>query len=612
MIRSIATITLIFILMAFNNQATAFDDGDTHPRITKNAVYVAMFENYLIQNLGLKEGLKTVFPYGGNKSVVEWLQKGSSDEDSPNCRASNHFHNPLLSWDQSYMTDQPWWLDVACFDWKPWYSNITWATSYLSPPPDGAKVPFSSSSSYSPITWDKARDYYYKALTLTTQEDRDIYSTWTFQAVGRVLHLLEDMAVPAHTRNDFTSHLIFNGINSLNPIKWYIQPFENYVKMNPQLVATATPSISDFPSIADLRLTDFWDTNLYNGNNPSTLNNVGLSEFTNANYFSDSTIWNNGPSIEHNFSFPKVGITDYQICMGLTPDGSEYRRYISRKTKGNCPSISNANLADHFAAVSLLENENSIIGSDISQLKLWLDDNVHNTYANELLPRAVGYSASLLDYFFRGNIEITIPTNGIYAQTDNSAQGFTSIKFLAKNITPGNEAMTNGSIELVVRYKLAQGDPFQSSPVPTDTEFTYVTVPEFNNANSIPRGSAAVLTFGTGQSTIIPLWATNVYLQVVFKGRLGNEDGAIAVGFKDISEPTPVDVYNNMDKICLNGGWYNTGSPEAIAQVDPDHDGIPGWDIYTHNIENAYLKISNISNPINASPSDYTFYKPLV
>ncbi|MBI5099612.1 MAG: hypothetical protein HZB30_10285 [Nitrospirae bacterium] len=274
--------------------------------------------------------------------------------------------------------------------------------------------------------------------------------------------------------------------------------------------------------------------------------------------------------------------------------------------------ISDGETIDHFIKPGYLTKEAVDAGSPVYTLTFILDDTCYKDYASLLLPRAVGYSAGLLNYFFRGSIEITIPDIGIYAQTDNPAQGFTSIKLLAKNITPGTEEMTNGSIELVVRYKLAHDDPFQSSPVPTDTEFTYVTVPEFNNANSVPRGSATVLTFGKGQSTIIPLWTTDVYLQVVFKGTLGNEDGAIAVGFKDISEPTPVDLFNNMDKICLNGSWYNTSSPEAISQVDPDHDGIPGWDIYTHNIENAYLKISNISNPINASPSDYTFYKPLV
>ena len=59
--------------------------------------------------------------------------------------------------------------------------------------------------------------------------------------------------------------------------------------------------------------------------------------------------------------------------------------------------------------------------------------------------------------------------------------------------------------------------------------------------------------------------------------------------------------------ICLYGNWYDAGSPEAIAQVSPSQ-----WDIYIHNIENAYIKISNTTNPISASSSDYTFYTPVI
>ncbi|HSF10936.1 MAG TPA: hypothetical protein VLA60_16110, partial [Nitrospirales bacterium] len=38
--------------------------------------------------------------------------------------------------------------------------------------------------------------------------------------------------------------------------------------------------------------------------------------------------------------------------------------------------------------------------------KLRLDDVVYDAYARHLIPRAVGYSAAVLDYFFRGNIPL--------------------------------------------------------------------------------------------------------------------------------------------------------------------------------------------------------------
>jgi hypothetical protein len=119
------------------------------------------------------------------------------------CRASNHFHNPLKSWDQSYMSDAPWFINAYCSSWQPIYSNITWATGYLSP--DGSTV----TRPRQWMGWGDARDYYYWALTATSGTDRETYFAKTFQALGQVSHLLQDMAVPAHVRNDFTSHLFF-------------------------------------------------------------------------------------------------------------------------------------------------------------------------------------------------------------------------------------------------------------------------------------------------------------------------------------------------------------------------------------------------------------------
>ena len=103
------------------------------------------------------------------------------------------------------------------------------------------------------------------------------------------------------------------------------------------------------------------------------------------------------------------------------------------------------------------------------------------------------------------------------------------------------------------------------------------------------------LNFDLSQNPI-PLWATDVYLQVVFKGTLGTETDAVAVGFKDISEPTPIDIFNNMDKICINGSWYNAGSAEAIQQVDTNHNGIADTneaDVYAYDLQNIYLRFSS-------------------
>jgi hypothetical protein len=62
-----------------------------------------------------------------------------------------------------------------------------------------------------------------------------------------------------------------------------------------------------------------------------------------------------------------------------------------------------------------------------------------------------------------------------------------------------------------------------------------------------------------------------------------------------------------MDKVCINGIWYAAGSDEALAQVNP-----LAQDVYAHDIQDAYLKISSANNQIDASPSDFTFHTPLI
>ena len=181
--KSLSLTFLVFLLFS-NNYIFAYDGKITHPNITENAIRYTNLENYLTQNLGFPLGTKTILQSGYDKSIVDWLKKGSTDEDSPMCRPSNHFHNPLKPWNESMMSDQPSFVNWRCSSWIPWYSNITWATGYLSPPPDGQKATFNPNPLYAPNTWDNARDYYYNALTFTSTENRESFLAETFKVLG--------------------------------------------------------------------------------------------------------------------------------------------------------------------------------------------------------------------------------------------------------------------------------------------------------------------------------------------------------------------------------------------------------------------------------------------
>ena len=228
----VALTALLFIA----TNASSYDDNDSHKRITKKAVEDSRLNGYLLDNMAFIRGLETNLPLGHGMAIRLWLEEGSKLEDAPACRASNHFHNPLKAWNQSQMNDLAgivgWGIRKKCIS-DGWLesnrtSAVTWATGYIAPAPDGNKVKFTEDPSHSPINWNNARAEFYSALTATHVEKRDTSFTQTFQALGQVLHLLQDMAVPAHVRNDFmNSHVYTGGSN----------PYELYVKSTPEQIS---------------------------------------------------------------------------------------------------------------------------------------------------------------------------------------------------------------------------------------------------------------------------------------------------------------------------------------------------------------------------------------
>jgi len=468
---------LILITLYSYKNANAYDDQDTHPKITDSAIENSNINSYLINSLNYKDGIKTTFPSNSQTTIKILLQKGSIAEDSPNCRASNHFHNPLKPWNSSAMSDEPLWLDVVCLGWKPWYSNIVWATGQQSP--TGPVI----SRNKQDMGWDNARNYFYSALTSASASDRETNFTKTFQAVGQVMHLLQDMAVPAHVRNDFRSHLTFNKVTSMNPIRWYGNPFEFYVKDHPEMISSAS-IIS--PSFSNPRLPDFWDTD------GQSAGSLGLAEITNAGFFSDSTIPNNNPTPEHAFLSPQIRIdsNSQYLCTDSLPGSNKPTKYVSRK---QC--LAGGRSADHFAALSLINSKEETAINNPQIKEVWLDDNVHNTYAQDLLPRAVGYSSGLLNYFFRGDISMR-------------PGGEVANQYVIEN---------NSTEDMAGTFELYYDDTNdQRKPITLTWETSQAIV-------NIPTVSSKPVTF------IAPADAKekNKYI-LVFRGKLGNEENAVA------------------------------------------------------------------------------------
>ena len=114
-----------------------------------------------------------------------------------------------------------------------------------------------------------------------------------------------------------------------------------------------------------------------------------------------------------------------------------------------------------------------------------------------------------------------------------------------------------------------------------------------------------------GTSNPIPVDATDLYLQVVYRGIMGTDNNAVAIGIRDISEPTPIDVFNSKDRICINGSWFDTGSSSTITAADNlgNKNGFPDeCEVYPLMAKDIYIKISSPDDREEASPDDYDFH----
>lgn len=420
---------LIVISLLISRNASAFDNK-THPRLTDEAIESSKLKVILTDSLNCPDGAETSV---NGLTIRNWLKRGSTLEDVPMCRASNHFHNPRRGWDVSGMRDQPWFVDWHCSEseYPPGNikSNVRWATGYMAPPPGGSKDPIGNQ-----WDWDHAREFYCIYLTgkdsqgnpvASTEDEREIYFAKFFQALGQVLHLLQEMAVPAHVRDDFKSHLDFQGItvdNLFSPAQWFGDNFEYYVGENIEEWLTGGSQIE----FTEPSITEFWDTDKYSGQDPDLLISqmIGLAEYTNMNFASNDTVFaedflNDSASYNDVYyhPYPRKSSTNVQELLDenllpktvISEDGKVDTGFWIEKT-GDGVGL------DHFVKPTYFTKEiQREPDSDERVLNrtFRIDIECAREYASKLLPRAVGYSAGLLDYFFRGKLEVEFVDGGL-------------------------------------------------------------------------------------------------------------------------------------------------------------------------------------------------------
>ena len=505
-----------------------------------------------------------------------------------------------------------------------------------SPIYDAAQWAIGDQSAFDPLPVEKidrrnhfsvrdAREAMWRALTLTAkdgsvppqfgytlEEVRKVYWASTFRALGDVVHLLQDQAQPQHTRNE--------GHGSSNT------GYEEYINAR---ATRATQFVIDWRTVTqkagqlpDLiyengyptprfnRYSDYWSTR---ANSAKVL---GIADYSNRGFF---TFENNfGKSV---YAEPSSNPVDYTSF----PADSNYAGYYNHLVGTVKDDVTGASDTVTMTTEGVFKGMGGVsLPNTYTLQQKNFDDR-----AALLIPRAVAYSAGLIDYFFRGQLEIHLPNEGVYAILDHSLAtdnckddcGFKKIKLKLGNSTPDitvsggapgtpavPQAMAGGTLVAIAKYhrnkcyttdldgefdsstgelkldylnrcrdtseEITVSQPLASQNVTacdaTITAGDTACADKFTNASNPEFITDLTFTFAKA----IPINATDLYLQVVYRGPLGSEQDAVVVGTRDIAEPTYFSIVNTLDyRVCYNRAWYykdeNGNLPADIpAMVD--------------------------------------------
>jgi hypothetical protein len=553
-----------------------------------------------------------------------------------------------------------------CLFESPIYDAAQWALGTQSP---FSAQPPENTGRRNHFTILDARDSMWRALTLkekggadvpkfgfTGEEVRKIYWATTFRSIGSVIHLLQDQGQPQHTRNE--------GHGGSN--KGYEEYLDDRAigksehKIDGLTLKVVSGQLPDLtyggyskPQFA--RYSDYWSTKLQNG-----VQSAGLTDYSNRGFFTLDT--NFGNTV---YPLPSSQLSNYTPSSVFQSAVGGSFRYLSGTVNDGLTGGSDVITMTTQGIFSEMGLAGSIPIAPIR--KYTLSKQNYDDRAALLIPRAVAYSAGLIDYFFRGSLKIVAPDEGVFGILDHSMSadnckndcGFKKVKLKLANTTPdilvsgggiAPQSMTSGTVVAVAKFRKnncyttdLNGEYDSSTDSRSVTQYVAdcrsaeesITVSQPLTVAAIPRcdpastssptdceQKATPLTFNFDNP--IPINATDLYLQVVYRGTLGDEADAVVVETLDIAEPTYYLIVNNTDYlVCYNSAWYYKNPDGSLPSTIPPitNSGIIGgvfqskpyasWLVsFQPNEGNLYTK--RVAEVNNIAPKEYARFAILI
>lgn len=379
------TIRILLALLLVHTAAYAYETP-VHRKITESAFMLAAQQNGFMARIGLTE--TSVFLYPPRTAAVV-AADGSTLEDDGS-RPLNHFFEPT----GGYPLMAP---PFACF--TPGQRADSWAI-------DGWFNSYSIADTHQHLR---------TAIVGPTPSIRELGFRDTFRNLGQVVHLIQDMAQPEHTRND--QHLLGNGMPNGK-----CTPGSLYEKwtLNNLTGTTALPYAANFFVGFEVIKMPSYEAYFRDANGR------GMAEFSNGNFVTQDTNYDTygntwGPLTGRCVTFTEPRREDATPRIENVTETVVNDPCCPGPTVVTIPEyVYSYDTVDRYKNVSTLDNYHNHLSSidhEISLISmsdplnggegLWsLSNHSYRSRAAILIPRAVEYSAGIIDRFFRGKINV--------------------------------------------------------------------------------------------------------------------------------------------------------------------------------------------------------------
>ncbi|GAB4372411.1 MAG: hypothetical protein Kow00128_21120 [Deltaproteobacteria bacterium] len=430
--------------------------------------------------------------FQGKTALILFKDAGEAEDGPFWCfpfvtRAIHHYHDPIRAWGD------------AGYDYSVLFphgkSSAMWAQD--------------NTSGCNDYTWQKANFDLLAGLTAPQEADRKAALGDLFTTLGHLTHLVADMSVPEHTRND--SHIWSRTRVPLLGFEVGYRNYEYWCNNNLLNLSSRAMGMEAFrhafpPDNAIFAadqaesvgvglyspVSNLWDSFVDNGYNPRLGQPGalwGLADYSNFNYLSRDTVFRTyaHPSREEVFGF--------RLEQVPAPDGRvDEVVYFQRYASDNV-------LVAHLAAADLLYPEWSQLPPEQqTQVPSHLDDLCYEDYASNLVARAVSYGTALVDYFFRGKFGVTV--SGTTLTVENLSTGLDNGEItIYRDDAAGVRAPVPGFVDLPLiltphETKVLTG--FSPNPPSFDNRYTMVfrgTMENHGPGGSIPDSLVAGKVF---------------------------------------------------------------------------------------------------------------------